>query len=440
MGDLLTMARVWLASPEWGERRELALKRKLIVMTRKHWLILGILLLVVCILVAGAGALWLVRNVPGAARLVYGDPASPTPPPTLRATFTPLVPVPTLTPVPTASAAPTLTPAPTASTTPPLAPVSTQTDAQPIESPTAVPSLTPTPETPTPTPAPPTMTPRPQWVAFETDRGELGDYEVFVMAPDGSRLANASHSWADDVAPVWSPDGRRIAFVSFRDTLAGKWGLGPGTIYVLDFDPNGGVDVGDARRVTDKNTDDGWPTWSPNGQRIAFESSSSGNWDIWVINVDGSGLTNLTHSPEDERYPAWSPNGKKIAFTSKRTGDSEVWVMNADGSKPVNLTQNPARDRYAMWSPDGKRIAFNTGRDGNQEIYVMNADGSKPANVTRAPDSIEGLADWSPDGRRLVLYSDRPGNKDVFVLDLASGLWTNLTKHPASDEFCTWSP
>jgi Tol biopolymer transport system component len=300
---------------------------------------------------------------------------------------------------------------------------------------------------PTPTPAPPTATPRPQWIAFETERGEAGDYEIFVVAPDGSRLANATNMWADDVAPVWSPDGRSFAFVSYRDTLAGKWSLGPGSIYRQGFDPLSGAPTGGAVRVTDDGGNDGWPTWAPGGQRIAFESDRSGNWDIWVINVDGSGLTNLTQSPDDdERFPAWSPNGQRMAFTSKRSGNWDVWSFSVDealqggGAQPVNLTNAPARDRYAMWSPDSRRIAFNTNRDGNQEIYVMNADGSNPTNASNAPDSVEGLADWSPDGRRLVLYSDQSGNKDLFVVELASGRWNNITQHPASDEFCTWSP
>lgn len=415
------------------------------MVTRRWWIVGGIVLLAVCLLVAGLGTIWLVQSVPGVARLVLGDPVSPTPLPTLRPTFTPMISFPTLTPVPTPTA--TATPLPSAT----ILPAPIPTDGAPTEAPAVLPSLTPIPDTPTPelattTPAPPTATPRPQWIVFETERGERSDYEIFVVAPDGSRLANVSHSWADDVAPVWSPSGRRIAFVSFRDTLAGKWNLGPGSIYLVDFDPLAGVDTGGAFRLTDNEGSDGWPTWSPDGTRIAFESDRSGNWDIWIVNADGSGLVNLTRSPDEERYPAWSPDGHRLAFTSKRNGPSNVWVLNiqealqgAGASKAGNLTKSPHRDRYAMWSPDGRRIAFNTNRDGDQEIYVMNADGSSPTNVSRAPDSIEGLADWSPDGKRLVLYSDRPGNKDLFVVDLATNRWTNITNHPVSDEFCTWS-
>jgi Tol biopolymer transport system component len=278
-----------------------------------------------------------------------------------------------------------------------------------------------------------------EWIAFETKRGSLDDFEIFVVSADGTRLANVTNSWADDAAPAWSPDGRQIAFVSLRDTLTGKGTLGQGSIYVIGFDPVAGIAVGEAVQVT-HGSDDGWPSWSPDGQRIAFHSNRGGDWEIWVVNLDGTGLTNLTNTPGEDRFPAWSPDGSQIAFASKRDGNYDVWVMAADGSSPTNLTRTRGRDRYPTWSPDGSRIAFNTNRDGNQEIYIMNADGTGQTNLTHTPNNIEGLASWAPDGQRLVLYSDLPGNKDEFVVDLVSGEWRNITNDPTSDEYCAWSP
>ena len=295
---------------------------------------------------------------------------------------------------------------------------------------------------------------QPEWIAFETQRGRFGDYEVYVMAPDGSCLTNLTSSWADDVAPAWSPDGRHIAFVSVRDTLSGKLDLESGEIYVLDFDPLTGRAVGEARRMTDSPAADGWPAWSPNGDQIAFHSDRGGDFDIWVMDAaplegspeacdtcgtGGSNPVNLTNHPGDDRFPAWSPDGARIAFASDRDGSYDIWVMDADGSGLVKLTDSPARDRYPIWSPDGTRLTFNTDRDGNQEIYIMDASGNDLVNVTNTP-YIEGLADWSPDGMRLVLYSEQKKDKDVYILDLATGQWTNITNSPYSDEYCTWWP
>jgi Tol biopolymer transport system component len=416
-------------------------------MSRRLWIGLALMLLLACMCVTAVGGVlgvYAVQNIPAAARLVRGSSSSPTVQATLRPTFTPVQAIgETSTPSPAPTQLPTQpVPTPAERTTAVAPSPSVVAIVEPTEGTVTVGTtvtLTATVSATTLPPPPPTVAPAPEWIAFETKRGESGDYEIFVVAPDGSRQTNVSRSWADDVAPVWSPDGRRIAFVSLRDTVLGKWGLGNGSIYVMDFDPYTGEGGGNVQQLTDDAGNEGWPTWSADGQRVAFHSDRSGNWDIWVVNVDGSGLTNLTNQPGDDRYAAWSRDGKKIAFTSKRGGNQDVWVMNADGSNPVNLTNAEGRDRYPMWAPDGKRLTFNSNRDGNFEVYMMNADGSDQRNISNSPETTEGLADWSPDGERLVLYSDRPGNKDVFVLNLSDGRWTNITNHRADDEFCTWS-
>jgi hypothetical protein len=237
-------------------------------MARKQWILAGVVFVLLLLLAAGLGVLWLVHNVPGAARLVYGDPPTATPLPTARATFTAVLVPATLTPSPTQ---PQATATPTSSPT--LAPTHTPAEAatqEPPPQPTATtpPTATPTPEPPTATPKPPTATPRPQWIVFETERGSLGDYEIYVMSPDGSNLKNLSNSWADDVAPVFAPDGRHIAFSSLRDTVAGKWDLGPSSIYIMDFDPATGNGGGNVFRLTDVESDDGWATWSPDSKRV----------------------------------------------------------------------------------------------------------------------------------------------------------------------------
>ena len=97
-------------------------------------------------------------------------------------------------------------------------------------------------------------------------------------------------------------------------------------------------------------------------------------------------------------WPAFSPDGRKIAFGSSRSGDFEIYAMNADGSDIVRLTQSPGLDARPAWSPDGTRIAFTSNRDGNYEIYVMDTDGSNPHNATShaAPRRPSHLAPRRP--------------------------------------------
>jgi WD40-like Beta Propeller Repeat len=128
------------------------------------------------------------------------------------------------------------------------------------------------------------------------------------------------------------------------------------------------------------------PDWSPGSDRVVLERNG-----IAVINSDGSGLHNLTTAADSG--PKWSPDGQKILFTSDRDGNREIYVMNPDGTGQTNLTANPAADFNPVWSPDSKQIAFGSNRDGDYDIYVMNRDGTGLVQVTN--NSIDdSLQDW----------------------------------------------
>ena len=149
---------------------------------------------------------------------------------------------------------------------------------------------------------------------------------------------------------------------------------------------------------------------SPGG-RIAFTSDRDGNWDIYTMNANGSGVTRLTHNSDSDGSPSWSPDGRRIAFRSRRDGDdSEIYTMNADGSGVARLTHNSDYDGSPSWSPDGRRIAFTSRMDGDKlDIYTMNADGSGVARLTHNSD-FDLSPSWSPDGRRIAFISDRDGD------------------------------
>jgi len=178
--------------------------------------------------------------------------------------------------------------------------------------------------------------------------------------------------------------------------------------------------------------------WSPDGRTIAFSSDRDGNFEIYVMNADGSNPIRLTYDDAADLYPGWSPDGRKITFESDRDGNSEIYVMNADGSSPVNVTHNPAADVHARWSPRGNTIAFDSDRDGNQEIYVMRSDGSGQTRLTRNSGDDYGPA-WSPGADALAFTTNRDGNYEIYVMLPDGSQPTRLTNNPGWDADPTWA-
>ena len=293
----------------------------------------------------------------------------------------------------------------------------------------------------------PVWSPDGRKIAFERVVGGVGrnrNIEIYVMNADGSGQRRLTSNPAFDGEPVWSPDGKSIAFASDRNQLRYHNG-----VYVMNADGSG------QRRLTRNPAfDDRSPVWSPDGRKIAFERVVGGvgnnqNIEIYVMNADGSDQRRLTSNPTFDGSPVWSPDGQRIAFASDRNRlryHDDVYVMNADGSGQRRLTRNLAQESWPVWSPDGQRIAFtrvrNTPqrRDRNSDVYVMNADGSGQRNLTRNPAG-DGHPAWSPDGRTIGFVSNRGGNNDIYVMNAdGSGLW-NLTRDIDRQAFgIAWAP
>ena len=157
-----------------------------------------------------------------------------------------------------------------------------------------------------------------------------------------------------------------------------------------------------------------WPDWSGNGKQIVFASDRDNDgfrFDLYVMNADGTGIQRLTSTLDREEQPKFSPNGKQILFTRRLVNDQlDVFAMNADGTAEVNVTNNAAADNDPTWSADGKQIAFVSTRDEFEEIYVVNADGSGLRRLTVFEGSL-GRVDylaWSPDGKQIAFAAGEP--------------------------------
>jgi hypothetical protein len=169
--------------------------------------------------------------------------------------------------------------------------------------------------------------------------------------------------------------------------------------------------------------------------KIAFEQSE----DIWSANPDGTGATDLTNTPNSiDRGASWSPDGTRIAFSSNRDGNFEIYVMNADGSGQVRLTVDPLYDIEPAWSPDGATIVF--AREGH--IWRMGADGSSPAQLTTGPLTDSEPA-WSPSGAYIAFSrfdSAVASNIDVYRMNADGSGVTRLTTTTQQDTSPDWAP
>ena len=206
------------------------------------------------------------------------------------------------------------------------------------------------------------------------------------------------------------------AVISFSTLRDGNW-----EVYLMDEDGS------NPRNLTNDPARDMRPMTSRDGSRITFTSNRDGTDDVWTMLNDGSALKNLTPNGTKDDRPNWFPDGSKIAFVSNRDGNDEIYVMDADGSNVTRLTNNDARDTHPAVSPDGSTIAFVSDRDGSDDVWVMNADGSgTPQKLTTSP-AADQRPDWSPDGTEIAFQTDRDGDQEIYVMDADGSNLTNIT-------------
>jgi TolB protein len=229
--------------------------------------------------------------------------------------------------------------------------------------------------------------------------------------------------------PSTSPNNNAFGVIAYSSDQDGDF-----EIWLMNADGS------EQRKLTDNNAMDVSPAWSPDGDRIAFISNRAGNDEIYVMNADGTNVRRLTQTADaSESFPSWSPDGAQISFDSDRGGNWDVYVMASDGSNPYPLTDHPGEDWISSWSPSGDQIVFESNRDGNYEIYVMDSDVSNLRRVTNN-QVHDGFPTWSPHGNHIAFMSRTGGNYDIYVMGPDGTNLQQLTDDRAQDSDPAWSP
>ncbi len=272
-------------------------------------------------------------------------------------------------------------------------------------------------------------------LAFVTDRDSesvLGLVEnravkeIYISDYDGANVRRVTVSRTLNTNPAWAPDGRAVGYTSWISGF-------PDVVMSHLFE-------GRMTRPANGNARDhnSLPAFSPDGSRVAFNSNRDDNNDIYVANVDGTGLYQLTNNPAIDTSPTWSPNGQQIAFTSDRTGSPQIYVIGVDGTGLRRLTYETYCDRPTWSPPPFNEIAYSSKTGPGHDIKVLELATNEVRQLTYGLGSNESPA-YAPNGRHIAFSSTRgSGLKQIYTIG-RDGKGLHRVTSTGNNEMPSWS-
>ncbi|MCK5351734.1 PD40 domain-containing protein, partial [bacterium] len=231
--------------------------------------------------------------------------------------------------------------------------------------------------------------------------------EIYVMDYDGANQRTITANGGLNKFPEWSSDNSKLTFIT-NLPRSSRWEL-----WIQSLD-------GGRRVMPLPSSYVASPSFSPDGKQLVFSSREVNGTDagIYISNLDGGRLKNLSNHSAIDSSPTWSPTGRQIGFISDRSGSPQLWVMDADGSNVQRLVREGGHCDSPDWSPDGRFITYSWQPRGvwNHQIYVIEVATGRIFQLTSGRGSSEN-PHWSPDGRHIAFQSSRTGSKQIFVMN-----------------------
>jgi TolB protein len=252
-------------------------------------------------------------------------------------------------------------------------------------------------------------------------------YRLVISDADGQNIRTAMNSGEPIISPSWSPDGKKVAYVSFEDRKP--------VIYVHE--------LATGRRIplSNQKGNNSAPAWSPDGKKLAISLSKDGNTQIYSINADGSNLQRLTRGRTIDTEPQYSTDGRYIYFTSDRGGNPQIYRMSAEGEQAESAKRVTFKQGFVTSpriSPDGKYLAYVANLGGAFRLHILNLATGDSQALT------DGTSDESPSfaaNGRYVLYSTKVGGKRVLAAVSVTGNSKQILSIPGSDvRQPSWGP